>query len=216
VHTRTSLAHSAWQRIDGELDISRADLPEPKPHRERTVTVGDCSMGNIPGGSVVHICSAAVPRTLITSTQSTLFVPAGLSILGVDVQLYITHTWDSDVVATLVSPNHTPVELFSGIGADGDNFGYSCGTARQSPTLYIEDGGDAPIASPTAIPPYAEELSYSSSEPLSRFNGETARGSWTLNLVDTYPPLDDGQLLCWCLNVNGYYVNRLPLVLRAH
>jgi subtilisin-like proprotein convertase family protein len=198
------------------IDISLTDRPEPKPHRLRTVTVEDCSMASMPGGTVMHVCSAEVPQTLVTSTQSTLLVPTSLNIVDVDVQLFITHTWDADVGATLVSPNGTSVELFNEVGGSENNFGTSCGTANLSPRLYLEDGGETPITGTTAVPPYTAKASYSPTDPLSRFNGEVAKGPWTLNLVDTVPQSDDGRLLCWCLNVNGYYVNHLPLTLKAH
>ena len=40
--------------------------------------------------------------------------------------LNITHTWDSDLNVFLVSPSGTMVNLFSGIGGDGDNFTNTC------------------------------------------------------------------------------------------
>ncbi|HUL11091.1 MAG TPA: proprotein convertase P-domain-containing protein [Methylococcaceae bacterium] len=185
------------------------DVPGPS-------VVNNCSLGNLPGGTILHACSADVPGTLHTSLSSILYFPDNLRIINADLEMFVTHTYDSDVEATLISPHGTQVPLFNGIGGSGDNFGSSCGPGNINPNFYIRDDGDY-LTDTNSFPPqsYYGTL-YRPQSPLSALKDENAAGNWTLNLVDHFPPADDGQLLCWCLNVNGYYVNNLPSILKSN
>jgi len=94
----------------------------------------------------------------------------------------ITHTWDSDVHAELIAPDGTVVELFNGVGGDGDDFQNTC----------LNDNSATPISSGSA--PFSGTF-----QPASMLgnvnNGSDGNGDWTLKITDTYPFADAGTLL---------------------
>ncbi len=205
------------QSVGTQITITVMDGQVPRPIQDTNpLLIDNCSLGSLPGGTILHACSTDTPGTLHTSLNSSLHFPENLRIFNVDVQMFVTHTWDSDVIATLISPRGTQVQLFSGIGGSGDNFGSSCGLGNINPNFYLRDDGTYLTVTSPFPPSIGYYSAYRPQSPLSVLKGENASGNWTLNLVDNYPPLDDGQLLCWCLNVNGYYVNNLPSILKSN
>ena len=54
------------------------------------------------------------------SQLSIIHVPDGGSIQDINVILNLTHTWMSDLVVTLTSPDGTTITLFSSIGGSDD------------------------------------------------------------------------------------------------
>src|SRR4051812_43428638 len=62
----------------------------------------------------------AIPDESTVTLQ--LVVPVSVRVADLDVQLDIEHTYDSDLSVTLVAPDGTRVELFTGVGEDGENF----------------------------------------------------------------------------------------------
>jgi hypothetical protein len=96
----------------------------------------------------------------------------------------ITHTWDSDVHAELISPDGTVVELFNGVGGDGNDFQNTC----------LNDNSATPISSGSA--PFSGTF-----QPASMLgnvnNGSDGNGAWTLRITDTYPFADAGTLIVW-------------------
>ena len=121
--------------------------------------------------------SAVVNNLAATSLNANL----GL----VTVCLDITHTYDSDLVIKLVSPNGTMITLFSGIGGDGDDFTNTC--LSQSSTTSIS----------SEIPPFTGV--FSPQESLANMNNnQNGNGVWKLVIVDTYGQ-DAGILNSWSL-----------------
>ena len=91
----------------------------------------------------------------------------------------ITHPYDEDVVLTLVPPTGGVVPLAVGDGGSGDNFGSgptSCGGTLTT----FDDAASTPIS--TGAVPFAG--AFKPEQPLSLFNGGTARGVWTLTASD--------------------------------
>jgi subtilisin-like proprotein convertase family protein len=112
----------------------------------------------------------AIPDQNIVGVKSTLdFTGVGI-IEDVNVTLDITHTYDSDVHATLISPLGTRVRLFTNVGANGDNF----------QNTVLDDSGLIPIGTQQA--PFTG--TFRPEEPLSILNGEEASGQWKLELID--------------------------------
>lgn len=116
-------------------------------------------------------------------------VPDMYVINDVDVLLYITHTWDSDVIASLIAPDGREVLLFEAVGGADDNFINTC----------LNDDASISILAGTA--PFTGE--YQPMEQLGEFNGESGTGIWTLHLDDNYPWIDDGTLQGWTLTLGG-------------
>lgn len=110
---------------------------------------------------------------------------------GADIilNLDIAHAFVSDTIAVLESPTGTQVFLFGGIGGGGQNF----------INTTLDDDAATPITSGSA--PFTG--TFRPQQALANFAGEAADGVWVLELDDSFPPFDDGQLLAWSLSVNG-------------
>ena len=145
-------------------------------------------------------CSGAADEGLLTAvgtgTGATipdavlgahLFFPTDVAVsstvLDVDVNVDLTHTWAGDVEMHLLSPLGTTVELVAGVGGSGDNF---TGTS-------FDDEAASPITG--AAPPFTGVFSPSGS--LADFDGEDSLGLWQLEIEDTVPAIDNGVLNSW-------------------
>lgn len=102
----------------------------------------------------------------------------------IEVCLDITHTWDEDLVISLISPEGTVVELTSGNGGGGQNYTNTC----FSKTAYISIiDGFAPFTGK-----YLPEGSFYD------FDGALASGDWVLRVYDQYNE-DEGTLNNWSI-----------------
>lgn len=101
----------------------------------------------------------------------------------------LLHPSDLDVVATLVAPNGTAVQLTSG-GATvfGQNYTETCFSLNAA----------TPITSGT--PPYTGE--WLPDGDLSTLVGSQANGNWTLQVADQYPGFEGGVLVNWSITFN--------------
>jgi subtilisin-like proprotein convertase family protein len=125
------------------------------------------------GPQTIASNDASLPKAIPdgSTTISTLDVGLTGKVTDVNVTLNITHSFDSDLVATLISPSGNRIRLFSNVGGDGDNF---------SNTTFDDDFSFNPIDSGSA--PFSS--TFSPKLPLSTLNGEQANGQWKLELVD--------------------------------
>lgn len=127
----------------------------------------------------------------VVAVNSTLnFSGPVTSITDVNVTLNISHTWDSDLNVLLISPEGTAIELFAGVGGDGNNF----------LNTVLDDQATIAITDPAATPPFAG--SFQPEEALSGLNGENPNGIWTLVVQDDVPG-DNGVLNGWSLTITG-------------
>lgn len=149
-------------------------------------------IGGVPSvGSFATTASADVPKLIPdnnpTGVTSTLTMPASTDEVGaVKVHLSATHTFDSDVTATLVSPAGTTVTLVANRGGGGDNF---------NDTVF-DDAAATAISAGTA--PFAG--SFRPEEPLSVLAGEAVAGTWSLVVKDS-ASLDTGALTAWSVEL---------------
>ncbi|HEX2688222.1 MAG TPA: proprotein convertase P-domain-containing protein, partial [Kofleriaceae bacterium] len=111
-------------------------------------------------------------------------------IADVSVRIRANHTYDSDVSFTLISPDGTTVDLSSGNGGGGDNFGDGAADCSGRPTLF-DDQAPASIVGATA--PFAG--SFRPEQPLAGFAGRSAKGTWRLQVSDSFGA-DTGTLFC--------------------
>lgn len=147
--------------------------------------------------------STDVPKSFgATSNTSNLTINDVGQVDSLRVTLSINHTWDADVIATLISPSGRRVVLFSEVGQNGDNF----------INTTFDDNATTPIANGTA--PFTG--TFKPAEPLSSLRGEASNGVWKLELQDVFPPADNGTLTAWQLDMtvsekfvtadaNGFY-----------
>ena len=118
-----------------------------------------------------------------TLTDSVVTSAAPGVVADVNVDISISHTWNSDLNVYLSAPDGTTVELFSGIGGSG---------AGVSVTLDDEATATLPVSSTTVVGTFRPEGS------LADFSGVSAAGDWTLTVIDTADG-DGGTLASWTL-----------------
>ena len=108
------------------------------------------------------------------------------NISDINVKLNIDHTWNDDLMATLISPSGTKVQLFRWTGGDGDGF---IGTTLDDSAGQSIQTGDAPFTG-----------TFKPRRLLSKFNNEDPNGVWTLVIRDRFAE-DGGALENWTLEV---------------
>ena len=134
----------------------------------------------VPNYSSVNMPLALVDSGTVTDTLTATLAPASLT--QIEVLVDLTHSWDSDLVITLISPAGTRVLLSNGNGSDLDN--YTNTTFSDSATTNIWSGS-APFSG-WFIP----------EEALSILNGEDGNGIWSLEIADNASG-DTGELVNW-------------------
>ncbi len=97
----------------------------------------------------------------------------------------ISHPTDLDVLAILIAPNGTTVELTNGGTVFGQDYTQTC--FSPSATTPISAGS----------PPYTGE--WLPNGDLSTLVGSQANGNWTLSVADQYPAFESGILLNWSI-----------------
>jgi subtilisin-like proprotein convertase family protein len=143
------------------------------------------------GEEVQTIESSDVPVTLpdLTTNTSEIEVTGFTGDLtDINVTLDLTHTWDGDLILTLISPAGTRVELAAGVGGSGNNF------TRTT----FDDEASTPINSGSA--PFTG--SFIPQELLSTLDGEDPNGTWLLEVADV-AELDFGVLNSWSITIAG-------------
>lgn len=129
-----------------------------------------------------------------SSVDSVLTVGSHITITDLNVLLNISHTFDEDLIISLIAPNATTVMLANRRGGGGDNFA----------TTTFDDEAGASIGSGGA--PF--NGSYIPDQLLSAFDGLDAFGTWTLRVSDN-EVLDTGTINSWSLDISG---NQTPTV----
>jgi uncharacterized repeat protein (TIGR01451 family) len=117
-------------------------------------------------------------------------------IIKATVSLYITHTYDSDLLLELISPDGVTNVLAQNVGGSGDNFGSTC--AEGSETVF-DDAASTGIALGSA--PFIG--TFKPARALSVYIGKTGtnvNGTWHLHVVDQVA-IDSGAIQCWTLSL---------------
>lgn len=140
----------------------------------------DASPTNYTNTTPVNIVSTAISQIVVSGSNGPIF--------DVDLRINMTHTWDADMQFTLVSPTGTRVLLINQIGGSGDNF----------TNTVLDDEAATSIVS--GAPPFTG--SFRPANPLSAFDGVSANGTWTLEMVDVEPVFDSGVLQNWTLSIS--------------
>ncbi len=141
-----------------------------------------------------QLCESAVnntPQTIDEENPNTITSSIDFAndfiVTALKVEVNIEHTWDSDLILKLISPDGTTeVELSSENGDDEDNY---------TNTIF-DDFATESITSGSA--PFTG--TFKPQEPLSNFNGLSSKGNWTLSIEDTVSE-DGGQLLDWTIKL---------------
>ncbi len=160
---------SLWIKVDGQNTIgigtdyvlNAIEMPTP-----------DFSSANTP--------LALLDVGTLTDTLSVSEAPVSLS--SVEVLVDITHTFDADLIITLISPAGTQIILSYKNGDNGDNY---------RSTIF---SGSASISITSGVAPFIGW--FIPEESLSTLNGENGNGTWSLVVEDT-ASADTGNLLTW-------------------
>lgn len=125
----------------------------------------------------------------LTTVQSTLNVSDAFTVGDVDVTIDLSHTWDADLVVRLRAPNGAVAQLFSNIGADGDDF--RCAS--------FDD--ESPFNITGSAPPYPGRWTTESGSALSALDGVQSNGQWKLEVEDQANQ-DTGTINDWWLSLH--------------
>jgi len=154
---------------------------------EFCVTLPESGRGVNPPGSVppevyfsyyvlrdttVTICATGLPMTIpVNSTvNKSISIPTTGSVLDIDMNLSISHTYDKYLNLYLVSPTGRHVMLSTKNGIDLDH--YSNTVFNDEAAVYINQGR----------PPYSG--SYRPEQPLALFDDSASNGNWSLKIIN--------------------------------
>jgi subtilisin-like proprotein convertase family protein len=140
------------------------------------------------------------------TTRSTIAVANAGLVRELSVKVDLDHTWDDDLVLTLVAPSGKRVALSRGHGHNGDH--YRNTTFRDDAARGLSEGS----------PPFSGE--FRPDEPLSALVGAGTAGNWALEVQDRFRG-NAGTLRSWSLALSwaepstnadelGDYVLELP------
>jgi len=116
---------------------------------------------------------------LTTLNLSAATVPAGLGVIGTDVDITsvdmdISHTFDGDLQITLISPIGTELTLWDDGGSEaGDDF---------TGTVFMDGGADILLD----VPPFTGTYAPVGGTFAAAFAGESSEGAWTVRLCDIF------------------------------
>jgi len=135
--------------------------------------------------------STDVPKSILdlATVDSTLSVGGNILIGDINVTIgRLEHTFDDDLVISIISPGGVLRVLSNRNGGSGNDF---IGTVFDDEAATAIGAGAAPFAG-----------SFRPDQPLSDFDGLNALGTWTLRIEDV-AGLDAGNLAAWSIDINS-------------
>jgi subtilisin-like proprotein convertase family protein len=128
----------------------------------------------------------AIPDASSTGATSTINVADPSVVQDVNLTVNITHTYDSDLTLSLITPATTSIPLATRLGGSGDNYR----------NTVFDDEATTPIGS--GSPPFTG--TFKPEGQLSVADGASGAGSWKLKVVDS-AGLDTGTIDNWTLTL---------------
>jgi subtilisin-like proprotein convertase family protein len=150
-----------------------------------------------------HQLHTAIPD--VGRVTSRLQVPDAGPVTFVAVGVRISHPRDADLTLSLVSPQGTRVVLSRAEGGAGANYG-SGPKGCSGDLAWFESDALDPVSTQKA--PFGNEQR--PEQPLTRLDGQEARGAWSLQVEDTAPGAA-GALLCWQLELSRNVVSHITM-----
>jgi subtilisin-like proprotein convertase family protein len=168
----------------------RIDPCEGEPDCNANGVPDSCDVNGLPGGPRTYNSGSldlVIPDGDPSGVSHAMEIPVGGTILDVNVEVAIAHTWISDLIIALENSG-TTVTLWDG----------ACGAADDIEVLFDDEGGALVCGSPTVgvFRPTTTGGGF-----LGSLDGRDARGTWTLRMEDVIP-VDEGRLLFWRLTVD--------------
>jgi subtilisin-like proprotein convertase family protein len=142
------------------------------------------------GGFTRTYTATDVPKTIndLSTATSTMTIADTGTITDVNATVNVRHSFDGDLVITLVSPANTTVTLSNRRGSGGDNY---------TNTVFDDEAG-TPISA--GSPPYTG--SFRPDSVLQALDGAALNGTWRLQVNDA-ANIDTGTLTAWSLTVTA-------------
>ncbi len=172
-------------------------------------TLGPCgSFDSGTAGNTVFSASTNTPIPIadVATTLDTVVVGGlGTQTFDVDLSVAITHTWNSDLVITLISPAGTVCPVATNRGGSFDDV--FNGTLFDDQSL--NSVATYPYVDGVAAPDLRPEQSFNT-----KFRGENPNGIWTLSIQDVAAG-DVGNLNAWSLSVTDGAILHVPPILGA-
>ncbi len=148
-----------------------------------------CPSGVIQSGPPQTYISSNVPIPIadVATSTSTLNIASSAVVYNITCNLSLTHTFDGDLVLTLVAPGGQSVIMSSRNGSSGDN--YTNTTFDDSAATLITAG----------TPPYTGSFRPSPGT-MASLQGVPINGTWTLR-IDDQAAQDVGTLTAWSVTI---------------
>jgi subtilisin-like proprotein convertase family protein len=132
------------------------------------------------------------PLPDLTTVSFTAIVGGVANVIwDVDLNVSITHTWNADLVITLISPLATTCDISSNNGGANDNVFNGTLFDDQSLNSVVSYAYVNGVAAPNLRPEQSMNTA---------FRGQNANGTWTLQIQDT-AGADIGNLSAWSLTI---------------
>lgn len=132
--------------------------------------------------------AVAIPDS--NTVEIPINVPQSGRVGDVNVKVRLNHSFDGDLVLSIVAPDGTVVPLANNRGGSGDNYGSGANDCSGTFTVFDAQAGTA-IGAGTA--PFAG--SFRPDGNLALLNGKQMNGTWKLRVADT-AALDTGTVGC--------------------
>ena len=119
----------------------------------------------------------------VSFDETTITVPGDIDITDINISVEVTHSWLSDLLITVLSPDGTEIELIE----------RACTSDENLDITFDDSGSILECANPTIgkfIP----------SKSLSELIGESGNGNWTLRINDNGAE-DTGTLITWSVEI---------------
>ncbi|NUL81648.1 MAG: S8 family serine peptidase [Armatimonadetes bacterium] len=154
-------------------------------------------LGDLGAPAVLNYSSGnlSVPLPDLTTTEHTINVADAHAVAKVRVRVRFNHTFNGDLVVSLVHPDGTAIVLSNRRGGSGDNFGSGANNCSGTFTVFDDDAA-TPISSGSA--PFAG--TFRPDQALSGLNGKATNGDWKIRIADVAGG-DSGTLFCWQLEL---------------
>jgi len=140
--------------------------------------------------------NVSVPIPDLAVAEVPIFIPDAGAVADINVRVRLNHTFDGDLVVSLVGPDGTVVVLSNRRGGGDDNFGSGANSCGGTPTVF-DDSAAIPISAGTG--PFAG--TFRPDSLLSAFNGKPTAGIWKLRVSDQ-ASLDVGTIFCFQLEIS--------------
>ena len=131
----------------------------------------------------------------MTTTDIPLDVPDSGVPVRIRALVRLNHTFDADLVLSLIAPNGQTVLLSNRRGGSGDNYGSGANDCTGTFTVF-DDLAATPIAA--GVPPFAG--TFKPEQPLAALFGGPIDGQWKLRVADAQGG-DTGTLGCFKLTI---------------